>query len=364
MTNDIQYWLAIDSMQKIGPAKFKKLYSYFSTMEEAWRADIGEWEKAGIDKNLINDFAIEKKQINPQQLLEEIEREQIEVMIILNKDYPVMLKEIYSPPAIIYYRGTLPQSADICLAVVGTRKISHYGRQVVSEIVAELSQNQICIISGLAVGVDSSAHQTTLDNRGKTVAVLGGGIDNNSIYPSQNRYLAEKIIDGGGAVISEYKPKTLPIRINFPARNRIISGLSSGTLVIEADEDSGALITAQFALEQNREIFAVPGNIYSPTSKGTNKLLKQGARLVTCAKDVLETLNLEQLQSVISSQKISPDTKEEETLLQILSKEPIHIDTLIKQSGLSTNAVSATLIMMEMKGKIKNLGGMNYVLAR
>ncbi|MFH1188122.1 MAG: DNA-processing protein DprA [bacterium] len=364
MPDDIQYWLAIDRLQKIGPVKFKKLYNYFPTMKGAWRADSSEWEKAGIDKNSVSSFVIEKNQINPQQLLDEISQEQIKIITILDKDYPAILKELYSPPAIIYYKGTLPSSDDICLGVVGARKISQYGRQVTSEIVADLARNKISIVSGLAAGVDSLAHQTTLDNKGKTVAVLGGGIDKNSIYPSQNRYLAEKIIDSGGAIISEYKPKTLPMKLNFPARNRIISGLSLGTLIIEASEESGALITARFALEQNREVFAVPGSIYSPTSKGTNGLLKQGAKLVTCANDILETLNLDQLQSVISSKKISPDTKEEEILLGFLSKEPTHIDSLVKQSGLATNTVSATLIMMEMKGKIKNLGGMNYVLAR
>lgn len=364
MSDDIQYWLAIDRLQKIGPVKFKKLYSHFPTMKEAWFANASEWEKAGIDKNSISSFVVEKNQINPRQLLEEAEQEQIKIITILDKNYPAILKELYSPPAIIYYKGTLHGSDDVCLGVVGARKISQYGRQVTSEIVADLARNKIGIVSGLAVGVDSLAHQITLDNNGKTIAVLGGGIDKNSIYPSQNRYLAEKIIGSGGAVISEYKPKTLPIKLNFPARNRIISGLSLGSLIIEASEESGALITARFALEQNREVFAVPGSIYSPTSKGTNGLLKQGAKLVTCANDILETLNLDQLQSVISSKKISPDTKEEEILLQYLSKEPVHIDNLVKQSGLATNTVSATLIMMEMKGKIKNLGGMNYVLAR
>ncbi|MFH1564371.1 MAG: DNA-processing protein DprA [bacterium] len=364
MINDIQYWLAIGGLSNIGPVKFKKLYNYFPTMKDAWSADFREWEKAEIDKNSISIFAAEKNNINPEQLLEEVQREQIKIITILDKNYSTILKELYSPPPLIYYRGILPQQTDICLGVVGARKISQYGRQVASEIVADLARNQINIISGLAIGVDSLAHQITLDNKGKTTAVLGGGIDKNSIYPSQNRYLAEKIIDSGGAVISEYKPKILPLKMNFPARNRIISGLSLGSLIIEAGEQSGALITARFALEQNREVFAVPGSIYSPTSKGTNGLLKQGAKLVTCANDILETLNLDQLQSVISSKKISPDTKEEEILLEFLSKEPTHIDNLVKQSGLATNTVSATLIMMEMKGKIKNLGGMNYVLAR
>jgi DNA processing protein len=364
MNEDIKYWLAINKVPKIGPVKFKKLYTRFKSMKEAWGAQPRDWEKAGLDKNAIDNFSLEKNNINPQQLLEEVAKENIEVVTILDKDYPAMLKELYSPPALLYYKGTLPHPSDVCVGVVGARKISPYGKQVATELVAELAQNQICIISGLAVGIDGLSHQTTLDNKGKTAAVLGGGIDKNSIYPSQNRYLSEKIIESGGAVISEYGPKTLPIKMNFPARNRIISGLSLGTLIVEASEESGALITARFALEQNREIFAVPGNIYSYTSKGTNKLLQQGAKLVTCAQDILETLNLDQLQSVISSKKISPDTKEEEIILKFLSKEPVHIDALVKQSQLRVNSVSATLTMMEMKGKIKNLGAMNYVLAR
>jgi DNA processing protein len=364
MTENIKYWLAIAKIPKIGPVKFKKLYTYFSSVKEAWQADAKEWVKAGLDQETVSNFYLSKKQINPDQLLEQIAQENIKVVTVLDEHYPKLLKETYTPPALLYYRGALPHPTDFCLAVVGTRKITQYGKQVTTDLVSNLAQNQITIISGLAIGVDGLAHQTALDNQGKTIAVLGGGIDKNTIYPAANRYLAEKIIGSGGAIISEYAPKTLPTKFNFPARNRIISGLSLGSLIIEADVNSGALITAQFALEQNREVFAVPGSIYSENSQGANKLLKQGAKLVTCAQDILEALNLEQIQNVIANQKISPDTKEEEILLKFLSKEPAHIDILVKKSQLKTAVVSSTLAMMEVKSKVKNLGGMNYVLAR
>jgi len=364
MTNDTPYWLALNKINNIGSAKIKKLCNYFPTMKDAWEADINEWKKSGLNDETVTEFYLNKNQINPEQLYEEMEKENVKIITILDDDYPSLLKEIYTPPAILYCRGTLPHPADFCLSVVGTRKISTYGKQVAADLVAKLVQNQITIISGLAIGIDGLSHQTTLENNGKTVAVLGGGIDKATLYPAANRYLADQIVANGGAIISEYPIKTMPTRFNFPARNRIIAGLSLGTLIIEADENSGSLITAKFALEQNREVFAVPGNIYSNSSKGTHKILKQGAQLVTDAQDILETLNLEQIEQFVATKKISPDTKEEEVLLNILSKEPIHIDILVKQSQLNTSIVGATLTMMEMKGKVKNLGGMNYVLAR
>jgi DNA processing protein len=216
----------------------------------------------------------------------------------------------------------------------------------------------------LALGIDALAHSSALEANGITVAVLGSGIGNEHIYPAENRYLAQKIASQGGAVVSEFPISMLPLKHNFPIRNRIVSGLSLGTLVIEAGLDSGALITARLALEQNREVFAVPGNIYNPSSAGPNSLLRMGAKLVTSAADILEALNLSQAVTFIETKKIIPETKEEEALLKLLSKEPTHIDKLIRESGLEAAKINSTLLMMEIKGQVRNLGGANYVLAR
>ena len=247
---------------------------------------------------------------------------------------------------------------------MGTRKYSSYGQQAVEYIVKDLVRNNLTIVSGLALGIDALAHQAALAAGGKTVAVLGSGLDKQNIYPSQNRYLVNKIMETGGSVISEFPLGTPPLRYNFPQRNRLISGLSLGTLIIEAGEKSGALITAAYALEQNREVFAVPGSIHSLVSAGPNKLIKEGARVVTSASDIIETLNLTQATAYISAKKIMPEGENEKKIASLLSFEPIHIDELVRASGLDTAAANSTLVIMEMKGMIKNLGGMYYILAR
>jgi DNA processing protein len=241
--------------------------------------------------------------------------------------------------------------------------ISPYGLQVTPEIVCPLAQHGLTIVSGLAIGVDALAHLSALKAHGRTIAVLGTGVDARSLYPTQNRRLAEQIIEQGGAVISEFSIGTPPLKQNFPIRNRIISGLSLGTLVIEAARESGSLITARSALEQNREVFAVPGSAHSPTSAGPNNLLKMGARVVTSATDILDALNIEPRQEIIGKRKITADNLEEAALLPHLSREPRYIDALVKASHLGAPQVMSILTIMEIKGKVRNLGGMQYVLA-
>ena len=271
-----------------------------------------------------------------------------------------MLKEIYNPPALLYYKGNL-ENIDLSIAVVGTRKISNYGKQVTPMIVKPLAENKVVIVSGLAYGVDSLAHQATVEVKGRTIAVLGSGLDRQSIYPSSNRHLADKIIGYDGAVISEYPMGTLPFKGNFPSRNRIIAGLSLGILVIEGSEDSGSLITAQLGLEQNRDVFAVPGNIYQDSSKGPNKLLKMGAKPVLSAQDILEELDFKQIVKYHKPHNVSPENDQEKLILEKLNGEPLHIDKITQATGLSHSLVSSTLALMEMKGLVKNLGGMNYI---
>ncbi|MFA5050639.1 MAG: DNA-processing protein DprA [Patescibacteria group bacterium] len=274
-----------------------------------------------------------------------------------DKNYPKLLKEIYDPPQNLYAVGEIKAEENYPLAIVGTRKVSSYGKQITVSLTKDLVKAGLTIVSGLALGVDGLAHQTTLDNGGRTIAVLGSSPD--IIYPPLHRTLAKNIIKNNGAIVSEYPPTTSPTRWTFPARNRIIAGLSLGTLVIEAPEKSGALITAHSALDQGREVFAVPGSIYNPNSAGCNQLIKMGAKAVTKAEDILDAFNLELSEKI--SETPEPTLPEEKILWKFLSHEPVHIDQLIKSSKFSTSQAIAVLTLMEINGKVKNLGGGNYV---
>jgi DNA processing protein len=341
--------------------RYQKLIKAFSTLEKAWQAEFDELRKTGWRDELIHEFLLWRDNINESNIQETLEREHIKIITQKDDDYPKILLQIYDPPVALFVRGTLKKE-EPSIAVVGSRKNTVYGKQVVDEIVGELSRNGITIISGLALGIDALAHKTTLQNNGRTIAVLGGGIDNRTIAPRYNAFMAKEIIEKGGAVISEYPPETQPTRFTFPQRNRIIAGLALGTLVIEAGEKSGTLITAQCALDSNRDVFAVPNNIFHPSAKGTNNLLKFGAKIVTSANDILETLNISEFTRQVVAREIIPDSPTEAKILLYLSKEPIHIDVITQKSTLQSHIVSSTLTLMEMKGKVKNLGGMNYVI--
>jgi DNA processing protein len=272
------------------------------------------------------------------------------------------LREIPNAPPLLYIKGELKEIDQWAVAVVGTRRLTSYGRQVTKDLVAGLVRNKVTIVSGLARGIDAVAHRTAVELGGRTIAVLGSGLD--SIYPAENRQLARDIVAGHGCVISEYGLGVQPEAKNFPPRNRVISGLSLGTIVVEAGERSGALITTNFALEQGREVFAVPGNIHSPASKGPNRLIQQGAKLVTSIEDILEELNLSMVAEQTAVQLALPETNEEVALYTQLSANPVHIDDLCRLSGLPTNIVSSTLTLMELKGIVQQVGGMNYTLTR
>ena len=363
MNPDLKYWNALNLEPKIGPARFKRLINYFPTMKQAWQASKYELQQAGLENKVIAALQTKRREISPDTEMAKLAKEDVKIITIKDKNYPRLLKEIHNPPALLYFKGKFPIKDELTLGVVGTRKITSYGRQITPELVGELVRQQITIVSGLALGIDSLAHQSTLDNNGRTIAVLGSGLDKFNIYPYTNRQLAQKIQERG-AIISEYPLGTPPLKQNFPARNRIISGLSKGVLVIEAPTKSGALITAQFALEQNREVFAVPGNISQSNSAGPNNLIKMGAKLVNSGQDILDELNLTSTTTVPQNKKVVPDSPTEAKLLKQLSAEPIHIDKLVCQSKLDTAVVSSTLTLMEMRGKIRNLGGMNYIISQ
>jgi len=361
---DNKYLIALSHFPKFGPIRLKKIKKYFSDLATAFKSSFNELIKAGLEDSVAEEFIAFRESLNPDVIMANLEREKIKTISIDDKAYPKLLQELYSPPQLLYYKGDINLNDDFPLAVVGTRKYSSYGQQVAESIVKHLVKNNLSIVSGLALGIDTLSHLACLEAGGKTVAVLGSGLDKQNIYPVQNKYLVDKIILSGGVVISEFPPGTPPLKHNFPQRNRIISGLSLGTLVIEAGEKSGALITAWHSLDQNREVFAVPGNIYSNNSTGPNRLIKMGAKVITSAEDIIETLNLAQATSFIDNQKIIPESKEEEIIMSVLSHDPIHIDEVVRLTRLDTSVANSTLTIMEMKGMVKNLGSMQYVLAR
>jgi len=274
-----------------------------------------------------------------------------------SRNYPEILKEISDAPKQLYVRGNLPKDHNLNFAIVGTRAASDYGRTLTFKIAKELAELGFNIVSGLALGIDTQAHLGALEGKGRTTAVMGSAIDDNSIYPSENLNLVKKIISSGGAIISEYEPGTKSEIWFFPERNRIISGLSRGVLVVEAPEKSGALITARIALEQNREVFAIPGSIFSKNSIGTNNLIKSGAKMVTTVDDILEELNLTELKTEKRIGKEENLTEEEKIILKIIEKEPIHTDKICKISKMAAGQVLSIVSVLEIKGIIKNIGG-------
>jgi DNA processing protein len=288
--------------------------------------------------------------------------EEIKTIKIENENYPKLLKEIKNAPKVLYYMGNLPKADEKNFAIVGTRLCSSYGKQVALEISGDLAEAGLTIVSGLAPGIDTFAHQATLERKGRTIAVLGTGLDEKSIYPKDNIKLARKIVESGGCLISEYPIGTSGTHFTFPQRNRIVSGLSLGVLVVEAKQKSGALITANLAFEQKRKVFAVPGPIHSSNSKGCHYLIKKGAKLVESASDILKELNLNLL--IYEINRIAGGENEQENLiLDTLKEEALYIDGIIERTKLSAANVAGTLAILEIKGKVRNLGGNVYAIS-
>lgn len=287
--------------------------------------------------------------------------EEIKKITIDNENYPELLKEIPDPPKTLYYQGKLPQDNEICLAVVGTRRCSPYGKQATLEIAGALNEAGIVIVSGLAPGIDTLSHQTAVERKKRTIAVLGSGLDKKSIYPQENLKLAKRILELDGCLISEYSPGTPASKFTFPQRNRLISGLSQAVLVIESKNKGGSLITANFAFSQKRKVFALPGSIYSLNSQGTHQLIKKGAKLVENANDVLIELDLTDL-TLPGKKEIMGESFEENLILRSLEEEPLHLDKIIEKTKLEPNVAASTLTVLEIKEKVRNLGGNTYSL--
>lgn len=301
--------------------------------------------------------------LDPDTEWEKLEKENIRMITLESPAYPPLLKESANPPYIIYIKGdsSILEEAAPIISIVGSRKNTSYGAQAAETLARDLANSGIIVVSGMALGIDTFAHRGALAAGGKTIAVLGNSLDDKSIYPKNNFNLSRDIM-GCGLLMSDYPIETSAGPLTFPARNRIIAGLSLGTIVVEAGEKSGALITAAQALENNREVFAVPGSVFSSQSFGTNSLLRQGAKIATSVKDILEELNLGKNSEAIRVIEKIPETEEEKKILNILSHEPLHIDNISKISKLGTATVAGTLAVMEIKGWTKNIGGQNYII--
>lgn len=356
---DLQYWVSFHLIPGVGRVRLSRLREYFKDLERAWRASASELRAAGLEPKVVETILALRPQISPEGEMERLERHKVLVLTLEDPGYPPRLKEIYDPPPVLYLKGPFLPQDELSLTVVGTRRATLYGREVTERLVGELAGNGITIVSGLARGIDSVAHRAALAAGGRTIAVFASGLD--IVYPAENARLAQEILSQG-ALVSDYPLGTRPRAENFPRRNRIMAGLGLGVLVVEAGEASGALITSNLALEQNREVFAVPGSIFSPQSSGTNRLLQEGAKLVRKAQDILEELNLTLVPQQL--EMILPADRTEALILKALSLEPTHIDALRRHSGLPIATVSSTLSLMELKGMVRQVGGMNYVLAR
>ena len=354
---NVKEWIILSKASRLGPVKFSQLMKYFGSPEKILSASFEELSRVPkIDQDTLSYITNKAKELNIEKDLDLMDKLGVNLITIEDTEYPSGLKMIFDPPFVLYVRGKLKKEDENSIAVVGTRRATNYGKITARRLARDLAKEGITVVSGMARGIDTSAHWGALEAGGRTIAVLGCGVD--TVYPFENKELMEAIAKKG-AVISEFPLGAIPERQNFPRRNRIISGLSKGVVVVEAPLKSGALITANFALEQGREVFAVPGNVTSPYSQGSNSLIKEGAKLVESVEDILEELNI-----YFKEERTKPYpslSEEERIIMDHLSKEPLHINLLVKESGLSPAKVSENLIRLEIKGLVRELPGKLFV---
>lgn len=357
--SDQQYWLGFSLVSEIGPKRLGRLLDQFGDIASAWYASEPELRHAGLDERPTANLIAKRAQLDLEAQLAKVHRIGAKLLTLADDDYPPLLRQVENAPTVLYVKGALKPEDELALAIVGTRKASNYGAQAAYKFAQQLVSNGITIISGLAQGIDTAAHKGALDGGGRTVAVIGCGLD--IVYPRENQKLHDAIIENG-AVISEFPIGTPPDARNFPQRNRVISGMALGVLVAEAPERSGAIITATAAAEQGREVFAIPGNIFNKASGGTNRLIQDGAKLVMKVEDILAELNIahDTIQTRIKTERIMPVSEDEKRLMQQLTADPIHIDDLVRLCGLPIQTIHSTLTMLELKGLARNVGHMQY----
>jgi len=361
MTDKLRFWVGFSKVAGIGPARLRMLLDYYGDIGAAWQANPGELRAIGLDRRSAESLVRVRQSLELDAEMEKLGRLNISVLTWDSPAYPRLLKNIADPPATLYIRGNLTPPDEFALAVVGTRRASAYGKECTRLLVRGLAESRITVVSGLAYGIDTEAHRAALEAGGRTIAVLGCGVD--ITYPAENRKLSQRIAENG-ALVSEYPLGTNPESGNFPRRNRIISGLCLGVLFVEGTVQSGARITTDYALDQGREVFAVPGSILRRSGAGPNYLIQNGAKLVTGVNDILEELNLTMVAQHTEARAIIPDNELEATLLNHLSAEPVHVDELGQATGLTAADLASTLTMMELKGMVRQVGAMNYVIAR
>lgn len=350
-----------------GFQKISRIRSYFGSLAVAWEnKKLGDWQNVGLPLKELERWFEYRSKVDLIEELKKIEKNCINYLCVWDDDYPGLLKEIYSPPVIIYFKGNIKIANRRCVGIVGTRNISDYGRRVTVDLVKDLTANQVVIVSGLAMGVDGVAHETSLKHHGSTIAVLGGGLD--EIYPVVNARIAQEIIEDGGLLLSEFGVGVKPQKYHFPARNRIISGLSAGIVVIEAPTRSGALITADFALEQNRSVMAIPGGIYSQNSEGCNKLIQKGAVCVTEVNDILQELNFDNNIEMPMSSSVwlnwKPENKIEEKIVLILKQGEKYVDEIVVETGLKAAEINSSLNLMNLNGLVREIGSGKWSLEK
>ncbi len=359
-----KYWVGLSSLEELGSNFILKLYEHFFDIEKAFNAGREELTQIeGLSLKKIEKFLNLRDKVKPELSLSRVEENNIHVITYEDEEYPKLLKEIANPPAVLYVKGNLKKcNLDKTVAVVGSRRASSNGKMSLEKIIKDLANTDICIVSGLAAGIDSTAHYCALQNNLKTIGVIASGFD--YTYPESNRELYKMISNDGGAILSEYYPTFEPLKFRFPERNRIVTGISYGTLVVEAALKSGALISANLTLEQGRELMCVPGLITNPNTEGIYKLLKNGATLVTEGDDILNALGWEIKQP--EQQKLNLDNivsnleKEESMILSAIEIEPKSFDCIQNETKLSTDDLLTNLTTLELKGIIKQVEGDRY----
>ena len=356
------YWLGFNHVAGVGPVRLQMLREAFTDLEAAWNASPEALRQAGLDRRTIANLVEIRRTLDLKALHHQLDSLGAAALTLEDTDYPAILKEIADAPPVLYVQGSLSASDNWAVAIVGTRKATAHGRDMAYTLARQLAQNGVTVVSGLAAGIDAAAHRGALDGGGRTLAVLPCGID--SVYPPEHHQLASQIVSSG-ALISELPLGVQAEAKNFAPRNRIISGLSLGVVVVEAPTRSGALLTADSAAEQGREVFAVPGLPSNPVSHGANRLIQDGAKLILEVQDILEELNLtrDTPQTRAEVTQIAPETPlERQVVAALLEEAPLHVDDLCRQCGVAAPEMSAALMLMELKGLVRQSGSMQYSL--
>ena len=355
-----KYWIAFSAIEQLDSTFIQRLYNYFGDIEAAFNSKLDDLKQIeGLSVRKAENFINKKASINPDKCLEEVLKRGIKFLTFEDKNYPYMLSQISNPPMVLYYKGDLLScNLEKTVAFVGSRRASQNGKDGVRRVIKDLANTDICIVSGLAAGIDAISHQSAIDNNIKTIGVIASGFD--FTYPESNKFLYEKIENDSGAVVTEYYPTFQPLKFRFPQRNRIVTGLSYGTVVGEAALKSGALISANLTLEQGRELMCIPGSINNVNTEGVYKLIKDGASIITSGEDILNALGWQIEKQPQKQVELPQMTDTEKTIYKMMEVEPKKFDEIQAQTNLETGKLLSILTMMEIKGLIEHIEGDKY----